>query len=171
MVFTDGIAAIDILSNLYPNINLIGISICQQLNIVVDTLNAGAKGFLEKGTESEIQTMIETISAGQFYVSLAYRKALGFFMDCKQRVALTDNSLEKLSKKEKLFLKFIANSISYEEIAKQFHVSTSTLSNYQTSIKAKTGHNDRLQQAFYAQKNGIAKSLRFITSNSPFEFR
>ena len=160
MPVIDGVATIDIISFLHPSIKCIGISQYSQPNIVVDTLFAGAKGFLQKGYENELDELFNTLKSEQLYVSKNQCAALLFYKECSQKNLDKEAMINLLNKKEILFLKLIAHGLSYEEIAKLLFVSISTLNSYQTSIKDKTSFADKHRQILFAQQNGIVKSLK-----------
>ncbi|MBN8837607.1 MAG: response regulator transcription factor [Sphingobacteriia bacterium] len=161
MPIIDGIAAIDIINYLYPTIKCVGFSQYTQPNIIVDVLMAGAKGFLQKGFEEEIENLYNALQKEEIFVTSNQRNALQFYKECFKCSQVINPAIGTLTKKEILFLKLIANGLSYEDISKLLFISISTLNNHQANIKHKTGFADKQQQTLFAQQSGIAKSLRF----------
>ncbi len=161
MPIIDGIAAIDIINYLYPTIKCVGFSQYTQPNIIVDVLMAGVKGFLQKGFEEEIENLYNALQKEEIFVTSNQRNALQFFKECFKCSQVINPAISALTKKEILFLKLIANGLSYEDISKLLFISISTLNNHQANIKHKTGFADKQQQTLFAQQSGIAKSLRF----------
>jgi len=160
MTVMDGIAITHYLCTHYPTISVIGMSAIDDVMLVLDMLDAGARAFINKDTLHEyMNNAIEAVINGQIYIDPSFSVNLLQRQEYKCNT-IVDPIVDMLSKREITFLQLCATDLSYELIAKVMHVSYKTVYNYHDSIKEKTGISSRINQTLFAIRNGIAKTMR-----------
>ncbi len=160
MPVIDGIQVTKILSDHFPNIKVLGVSLDSDSLFLGDMLDAGAKGFISKrNLDQHLKPALEILSKGGSYVEEEFENELLLSAQRKQNNPLPRN-IPEISKKEHLFLQLNASDLEYKMIAKAMNVSDKSIHNYHDRIKDKTGISSRLGQTLFALKNGIAKMMR-----------
>lgn len=166
MPVMDGVAATNFISEHFPSVKVLGISLYNQPTHALDVFFAGAKGFLTKNNLAPrmLSECLETIINGELFVD----ESLGdkdFYID-----AIAKNKLNKycmhaeISSRERMFLQLASTGASYDEIATIMHIGRESVANYQKSLKDKTGIGTRQELAIYSIQHGIAKIARFYPS-------
>jgi DNA-binding NarL/FixJ family response regulator len=168
MPVIDGVFTIDYISEHYPSISILALSAAEEYSIIIDTIKAGAKGFLNKKNLSipMLKKSLGSICSNTLFFDddmMATSVIQTFNLDTETK----PNPFALIfSSKEKLFLQLSATMASNSQIASLMNVAESSLSNYQKSIKEKIGLHSRHELMSFAIREGIAKIARFHTSIS-----
>ncbi len=125
---------------------------------------AGAKGVLEKENPAEtILTAIERVHEGHLWIDHARMGRIIFELSQKQ--SLEDNDPERkkiksLTAKERQVVKAMTcrAGATGNDVAKEMHISESTLRNHLSSIYTKLGLTNRLELWEYANKYNLNKN-------------
>ncbi|HVY74135.1 MAG TPA: response regulator transcription factor [Puia sp.] len=154
----DGIEATRILSRDYPAINIIALSVFNEDNLIVDMLEAGAKGYLVKNAhKSEILEAIHTVHQNQPYYCRSTTTRLARLI---ARSKFTPESLIQVasfSDKEKEIIKLICEEKTSKEIAKTLYMGIRTVEGYRLKILEKMNVKSVAGIVVYAVKNGLYK--------------
>ncbi|MGO2354320.1 MAG: response regulator [Marinomonas foliarum] len=130
-----GLGATKEIKRIMPRIKIIGLSALDDNLYPVKLLEAGASGYLTKGTKtSEILEAIEMVSKGEHYISknVAQKMALSKFSIDDQ-----GSPLGQLSDRELQVAQMIIDCKKSNEIADLLNVSPKTVSTYRTRIFTK----------------------------------
>ncbi|PYF84064.1 MULTISPECIES: response regulator [Marinomonas] len=130
-----GLGATKEIKRIMPRIKIIGLSALDDNLYPVKLLEAGASGYLTKGTKtSEILEAIEMVSRGEHYISknIAQKMALSKFSIDEQ-----GSPLGQLSDRELQVAQMIIDCKKSHEIADLLNVSPKTVSTYRTRIFSK----------------------------------
>jgi len=154
----DGIEATRILSKLHPGINIIALSMFDDDNLIIDILEAGAKGYLLKSAhKNEIIEAIKTVYKNETYyckntsTKLVQMIAQSRFNPYKeiQRPAFTRKEIDMIV--------LICQEATNKEIASKLFLSIRTIEGYREKIQQKMRVKNTAGIVIYAIKTGIYK--------------
>lgn len=158
MPFVDGIQATQIISEKFPQVSVIALSMFDDENLIVDMLEAGAKGYLIKNAHKhEIIAAIKTVYSQEYYFcnhsSMKLAKLIG-----KSRFNFHKNfSRQEFSENEKEVIRMICEELSTKEIASRLNLSSRTIDGYRERILEKMNVKNSAGIAVYAIKHGLYK--------------
>jgi len=130
-----GLGATKEIKRILPKTKIIALSALDDNLYPVKLLEAGASGYLTKGTStSELLEAIDVVSKGEHYISkgIAQKMALSKFSIDEQ-----GSPLGQLSDRELQVAQMIVDCKKSSEIADQLNVSPKTVSTYRTRIFTK----------------------------------
>jgi DNA-binding NarL/FixJ family response regulator len=127
---------------------------------------AGAKGILEKENSAEtILTAIERVHKGQLWVD--QDRISRIILELSQKKSTEENNperkkIESLTQRECGIIMAVTSraGATGSEVAKELHISESTLRNHLSSIYTKLELSNRLELWDYAYKNGLSKGSK-----------
>lgn len=141
----NGIDCLGHIQKKYPELKVIMLTIHDDADYVMKTMEMGAKGYLMKDVDLKtFLKAIEEVMAG------------GFFIQDEIKAKISSNeSLDyhKLTPREKEVLVLIARGLSNKEIGQELYISEKTVKNHVSSVLKKIAVNDRTQAALYAVKH------------------
>jgi len=154
-----GIEITDIITNDFPGIKVLVLSMYLNEDFIINALKAGAKGYLPKNTtKKELLEAIYSINNGEEYFSKqiadiimkSYVKKIKSEDDMSQK----DNTL---STREMEILKLFVEGFSNADIADKLFISIRTVESHKNHIMQKMGFKSTVDMVKYAIKNNIAK--------------
>lgn len=158
MPVMDGVDATRALAEKYPHIGVIAISMYDDDNLIVDMLEAGAKGYLLKNAyKDEIFEAIKTVHEQKTYychhtsAKLAKMIAKSNFNPYKKIPKI------EFSEKETEIIRLICQEFSNKDIAGRLFLSVRTIEGYRDAILKKMDVRNTAGIVVYAIKNGIFK--------------
>ena len=152
----DGVEATKKINNSYPNIGIIALSMYNEDGLIIDMLEAGAKGFLIKNAgKLEIIEAINTVFEKQPYYckttshALTKRIAESTFnpYENSEKVIFSDREIE--------VLKLVCKEYSNKEIADKLCISARTVEGHRLKLQEKTNARNTVGMVMYAFKNNI----------------
>jgi len=125
---------------------------------VVESLRAGASGFLLKTVPpDELVTGIATVARGESLLAPSIlRRLLADWLTSWQPEG-QDPRLESLTSRELQVLRLIGRGHSNSELSAQLHLAEPTVKTHVSRILAKTGSRDRVQAVVLAYETGLVK--------------
>jgi len=155
---SDGIQATRILEEKYPHIGVIALSMFDEENLIVEMLEAGAKGYLLKNAaKDEIIEAIKTVfNNGTYYCHHTSNRLAQMIASSKfnpYRKSKTPNFNEK----EIEIIQKICEGLSSRNIADTLHLSIRTIEGYREKIQEKMKVHNTAGIVVYAIKKGIYK--------------
>jgi DNA-binding NarL/FixJ family response regulator len=148
----NGIECVEILTEKYPDIQCLMLTVHSDDEKIFQSLRVGAVGYLLKKTPSE--TLLEAIrdayAGGAPMSTEVARKVLGYFQQQKN-----DRLSASLSKRELDVLQALIDGYTYKAIADKLFVSTNTVSFHLRNIYAKLHVRSRAEAVAKAMKSGI----------------
>ncbi|TDP60718.1 response regulator transcription factor [Flavobacterium dankookense] len=135
----------------HPDIMVVVLSMQTDEESVNKMIKYGAKSYLLKNShprdlEIALNTMIEN---GYYYPDWASRLIFSAINKTNGKLA------NKLSEREKEFLRYCITEMSYKEIAELMHCSPRTVESYRDNLFEKLDLKSRVGLAVYAIKNGF----------------
>ncbi|OUC91768.1 response regulator [Streptomyces swartbergensis] len=163
---TDGLAATRMISAdpELADVRVVILTTFEVDDYVVQSLRAGASGFLGKGSEpEELLTAIRTAAGGQALLSPAATTGLiARFLaqedpDAGDRDPARGERLDSLTGREREVLVLVAGGHSNDEIAERLEVSPLTVKTHVNRAMAKLGARDRAQLVVIAYESGLVR--------------
>jgi len=139
-----GIEATRIITEKFPSISVIALSMMDSPYMISNMVDAGANGYLLKGGKNEIVEGIRAVSKNRdYFCSGASRKMTA--------------SVKKIrfSNREKQLINLICKGFSTQKISKELFLSPKTVENYRTRLLQKTGCKNAAELAFFIAKNNL----------------
>jgi DNA-binding NarL/FixJ family response regulator len=139
MPVMDGVELTRLLRQHYPEIKVIGLTVFEEDYLIVDMIEAGARGYLLKSTTKE--QLVEAIKAvqanGIYYCDHTSLKVL-------KKIAATRNVVTipagiELNETEKQIIKLISQQFSSKEIGARLNLGRATIEGYRIRIFNKMG--------------------------------
>ncbi len=156
----DGIEATKILLQDYPGIGVIGLSMFDEEDLIIDMLEAGARGYLLKNADKhEVAEAIRTVYQDEPYyckhtsARLAQMIAKSKFNPYKKskKVEFSDRELE--------IIRLICQELTNKEIADRLFLSIRTVEGYRLKIQEKMNVKNSIGLVIYAIRNNVYKPV------------
>lgn len=140
------------LSERFPLIKVIVLTMHEDVQFISSMLEAGASGYLLKNVkQEELFNAIEKVMAGDQYIqqslSLPYVKAMQKKKEAEEKSPLSPREIE--------IIRLIAKDYTSSEISKKLFLSEHTIDTHRKNIARKTGTRSVLSLVKYAEENGL----------------
>lgn len=154
----DGIEATKYLSANYPSCKIIALSMFNEENLIVDMLEAGAKGYLLKNADKqEILDAIENVFEGKiFYCKHTSSRLASMIVKSKFNPYRKKHSVS-FGDREKEIIKLICLQNTAQQIGDRLFISKRTVEGYRTKILEKMHVKNTAGVVVFALKNNIIK--------------
>lgn len=154
----DGIEATRIIKGEFPHIGVIALSSFDEENLILDMLNAGARGYLLKTAgKKEITEAVKAAYKDEPYycnhtnLKLAHLIARGgHFKDKSEKKGFTNRELE--------VIQMICEGLSSKQIAAQLGLKTRSVERYRDIIMEKMEVGNSAAVVMYAVTHGLCKT-------------
>jgi DNA-binding NarL/FixJ family response regulator len=151
MPVMDGIEATRKITEKYPAIKIIGLTMFEEISYFNEMIDAGACGFLLKKTNGdELEKAIHAVHAGDSFFSEEFMGSVTRFIKPRQK-----QSEIKLSDREIEVLKLICKGFSNNEISDQINLSVRTIDGHRAKLLEKTGAKNAPNLVMWAIENGV----------------
>lgn len=155
MPVMDGLEASRQICTRYPEVAVLVLSQYQDADHVLDAIDAGVRGFVNKNAASaELAAAIRSVHEGDSFLSPAAARLLLGRLRRSER-GLHEDPYDELTPREKQILKLIAEGKTTRQIAEALVISPKTVEGHRTRLMAKLGVHDRVELVKYAVRKGI----------------
>lgn len=153
MPYKNGIETTEWLTEYYPDIKVIALTMDDDEKILIKMLKAGAKGYLLKDMQPSIlfQAIDTVFEKGSFYTDFVAQKLL----KVKTEEIKTASLLSELRDREKEFIKWACSELTYKEIADKMCLSPKTIDGYRDSVFLKLDIKNRAGLVLFALKHDL----------------
>lgn len=118
--------------NLVPEIKIIAFTASSGINHAIDALQAGASGYVLKGSSLESLTeAIDAVMAGETYITKGFATKVIAALTSPQGAKI------KLSAREEQIVALLLESRTNREMAEELHLSEKTIKNYMSLLMQK----------------------------------
>ena len=153
----DGIVATREILRRVPNARVIMLSAHGQVRDVIDSMNAGARGYVLKADPPEtLQHALEHAARNAVYVAPGLRDGVSDFRATHQ----TTDALAVLSDREREIFRLAADCSTAAEIARELCIARKTVDSHLHNIHRKLGLHDRAELVRMAFSIGLVHSVR-----------
>ena len=166
IVFTDismpdmsGIEATKIISEKHSDVSVIILSMHINEEYILDSIKAGAKGYLHKDTNrDELLEAISNVFKGEEYYNKDIREIIfKSYVNQTKLKSRNVNKKTKLTEREFEIIKLIAEGFLNKEISDKLNISIRTVDTHKSNIFHKLKLRSSIDIVKYAIKNGIVK--------------
>jgi DNA-binding NarL/FixJ family response regulator len=154
----DGIAVMHELKHKFPHIGVIALTNYDEDSLIVEMLEAGARGYLLKSAnKEEIITAVKTVYKGKTHycyetsAKLAQLIAKSSYNPYRKKKKVTFND------REVSIIQLICQGLTNKEIAPRLYLSKRTIETHRENILEKMDENNTAALVVYAIKHGLFK--------------
>ena len=156
MPVIDGIEAARIIREKFPHIGIIGLSMFDEEDLILEMLDAGALGYLIKNADKdEVADAIKTVYKGEHYYCRTTSHKLAHMiarskshnMGKREKVEFTDKEIE--------VIQLICKELTNKEIADQLFLSVRTVEGYRQRILERMLVKNTVGLVVYAINHGL----------------
>lgn len=150
MPVMDGLEATEKITQKYPDVRVIALTMHEEIGYFNKMIDAGAVGFLlKKTTKDELEKAINCVMDGDNYFSQEFITSINKHTMPKKTVNIN------LSDRELEVLELICKGHSNIEISKMLGLSQRTIDGHRSRLFEKTGAKNAPNLVLFAVKNGL----------------
>ncbi len=158
MPIMDGIEAAKAISSKFEDIGIIGLSMFDEDDLIIDMLEAGAKGYLLKNANKEqIIDAISTVYNGDPYYCKTTSNKLTQMIAKSRFNPYHKKEKTEFSDREKEIIQLICQELTNKEISDKLFLSSRTVEGHRLKIMEKMSVKNPVGLIVYAIKNGLFK--------------
>jgi DNA-binding NarL/FixJ family response regulator len=156
MPVIDGLAATRQITEEFPQIAVIMLTMYKHNHQVLQAMRAGARGYLLKSAQTqEVLSAIRTVKAGGVLIEPTIAGTVVTEYRRLSQSAEPAQGLNMLTEREIEIIRYVAAGMNNREIANKLAYSEKTVKNYLSNIFSKLGIRDRTQAAIYGLRQGL----------------
>ena len=149
-----GVNLITRIHALYEKVPVLVLSMHNELHIAKRVLQAGASGYVTKGSEQDtLMAAIRKVAAGGRYIDPCVAEQMMF----EKPLAREALPHERLSERELHIMKLIAMGKSINDIADELFISNKTVSTHKARLMQKLNFLSNAELVRYAADNGLVE--------------
>ena len=154
----NGLEATRQIKKLFPEVKVLILTMHANEEYIFQILRAGASGYVVKqAAVTELVLAIQAACRGDSFLSPSIsRKVIEEYI--RQAEAVTKNSYDKLTNREREVLQLIAEGHSSREIAETLHISQKTFRDHRASLMDKLDIHSTAGLTRYAVRKGVISS-------------
>ena len=153
-----GIEVTKTITQNYPNIKVLILSMFTEEDFILNAIEAGIKGYLPKNTtREELLKAIRTINSGkEYYGDLISQIILKSYISNAQKKKLPEEKdINCLSSREIEILKLIVEGLNNQEVADKLFISVRTVESHKSHIMQKLELKTTVDMVKFAIKNNL----------------
>lgn len=153
-----GIDATQAIKKANPEVQVLALTMHEDVRYFFQMLRAGASGYVVKGADpSELLRAVRDVAKNKAYLfpTLA-RSLLDDYLE-RLKVGEEKDSYAKLTNREREVLKFIGEGYTSREIAVLLTLSINTIDRHRTNVMDKLGMHNKSQLIRFAIRKGLVK--------------
>jgi DNA-binding NarL/FixJ family response regulator len=152
----NGLEATALVTKNFPKVRVIILSMHANEEYVLQSLRAGAKGYLLKGSRTvELELALSAVARGETYLSPAASKhVIGEFV---QRASGGPTPADRLTPRQRQVLQLLTEGYTRKQIALKFQVSAKTVDTYRAQLMNQLDIHDIAGLVRYALSTGLVK--------------
>ncbi|WP_299551303.1 response regulator transcription factor [Seonamhaeicola sp.] len=147
----NGIQTTQLVSEIYPRINILALTADEDEHSIINMLRAGAKGYLFKSIEkSELEiALVDVITQGYHHTKNVSDVLIKFLM------GESESKKVNLKQQELQFIRYVCSEMTYKEIAKSMYRSPKTIDGYRDALFKKLQVKNKIGLVMYAIKHKL----------------
>lgn len=139
-----------------PGIKVLGLSTFADRRMVLQMLEAGARGYVDKSAGSEeLLRGIRAVAQGETYL---YAEAAAALVDSLRNQSTQRRRAEPLGRREREVLQLLAGGKTSAQIAQALHIATGTVEVHRRNIMRKLDLHNVADLTRYAIREGLASA-------------
>jgi DNA-binding NarL/FixJ family response regulator len=154
----DGIEATRKILSLFPRMPVIGLSMFDEDDLVLEMIEAGARGYLVKNADKhEVIEAINTVFKGESFYCKQTSTRLAIVIAKRSQLHALRKDAVTFTDKEIEIIHLICQELTTKEIGEKLFMSTRTVDGYRTRLLEKMNVKNSVGIVIYAIQNGIYK--------------
>lgn len=155
----DGFETVAWLSENYPLIRVLVISMIENEPVIVRMLKLGVKGYLCKDVEPKelAEALTAVMNKGYYYTDFITGKLVHSLQESIPGSKTPAEEVPSMNDRERDFLQLACSELTYNEIAARMFLSPKTIDGYRNALFEKLNVKSRVGLALYAVKHGLVK--------------
>lgn len=151
----DGIEATREILREFPKLGVIGLSMFDEEDLVLEMIDAGARGYLVKNADKHevIDAILAVFEGSSYYCTQTSAKMAGLI--AKRNTGRLNKNQPVFSDKEIEIIDLICREFTTKEIGEKLYISTRTIEGYRTRILEKMNVKNSIGIVIYAIQNGL----------------
>lgn len=150
----DGIEATRRLRRIYPQIQVLILTVYDEESLLREAIRAGASGYLiKRAAEDELLAAIQAVSRGDMYIHPAITRLL--LKDLSPNISSKKDALDQLTPREFEVMGYIIRGFTNRQIAETLYISMRTVEGHRASLFGKLGLKNRVELVEFAEKHGL----------------
>jgi len=157
MPYLDGLQLTQSVTEKYPNIRILILSVNEDRQDIQDSYRAGAHGYImKKASRKELESAVRKVASGDLYFGQDAMQAM--INPVRQEDKREDLQLQvsSLTKRELEIIRLLVQELSSNEIAESLHISSGTVETHRHNILRKLNVKTTIGVIKFALKTGIA---------------
>jgi DNA-binding NarL/FixJ family response regulator len=155
MPLMDGIEATRQISSTWPGIGVIGLSMHDEDDLILEMLEAGAKGYLLKNADKqEVIDAIETVYKGDPYYCTSTNAKLAKLIAKTRFQSFNRAKKPEFNEREVEIIQLICQEYTNREIGEKLYMSVRTVEGYRLKILEKMDVKNTVGLVIYAIQHG-----------------
>ena len=141
-----GIEAATAIAAQDPDVRVVMLTVSEQEEDVAAALQAGARGYMLKGTSgSDLIRIVQSVHRGESYITPGLAARLLTVMQQSSKTRQEKNVLSDLTLREEQVLDQVSRGLTNKEIANSLNLSEKTVKHYMTTIMQKLNVRNRVE--------------------------
>jgi two-component system, NarL family, response regulator NreC len=159
----DGIEATKSLLQDYPNLKIVALSMFSEENLIVEMLEAGAKGYLLKNADKqEILDAVESVMADRVFYCRDTSATLASMIVKSNFNPYRKREIVEFSERELEIIRLICRQFTAQEMGENLFLSRRTIEGYRTRILEKMNVKNTAGVVIYALKNKLISEKELL---------
>ena len=153
----DGFATVQWLTENFPLVKILVVSMVEKEESIVRMLKLGVKGYLSKDVEPQVlgEALNAIMNKGFYYTDFITGKLVHALNSNNNPDKVKTDALRLMNDREKDFLKLACSEFTYNEIAGKMFVSPKTVDGYRNALFEKFNVKSRVGLVLFAIKNEL----------------
>ena len=153
----DGFATVQWLTENFPLVKILVVSMVEKEESIVRMLKLGVKGYLSKDVEPQVlgEALNAIMNKGFYYTDFITGKLVHALNSNNNPDKVKTDALRLMNDREKDFLKLACSELTYNEIAGKMFVSPKTVDGYRNALFEKFNVKSRVGLVLFAIKNEL----------------
>lgn len=155
MPLMDGIEATRQIAQKYPGLGVVGLSMHDEDDLILEMLEAGAKGYLLKNADKgEVLEAIQTVFDGDPYYCRSTNAKLARIIAKNKYQTFNRTHHPEFNEKEREIIQLICQELTNKEIGEKLFLSVRTVEGYRLKILEKMQVKNSVGLVIYAIQHG-----------------
>lgn len=149
----DGIECTRRMKKMYPQIQVLILTVYEDEILLREAIRAGASGYvIKRAAEEELIAGIQAVSRGDMYIHPAITRLL--VKDLSPTIDSHRGTLETLTSRELEVMRYIIRGYTNRQIAETLFISVRTVEGHRASLFGKLGLKNRVELVEFVEKYG-----------------
>ena len=155
----DGFATVQWLTENFPLVKILVVSMVEKEESIVRMLKLGVKGYLSKDVEPQVlgEALNAIMNKGFYYTDFITGKLVHALNNNNNSDKVKTDAMRLMNDREKEFLQLACSELTYNEIAAKMFLSPKTVDGYRNALFEKFNVKSRVGLVLFAIKNGLVE--------------